>query len=373
MQTRQLELEEQSHKEAVAKRRRELQQAKEKGYISGTTEGRQLFINLFLPYSEALRQRLNETMSGKASKWGSFAVHTHELSEELGIEYLAYCAMKKMIDCIDTGKNKLVDVATLIGRTIEAEVRINYYIQAGGEDTERLVSAKKKKKNSSPRHQHIGIKLSVEKQLLEKGWAQDELFPTWTPEVRTGIGLFLVEAAVQAEWFVRQPKRMTKNKTENVLLPSPAVEQWLQQARNDIDAWSYLSWPLVEPPLDWEQQDQPARKNISGGYHSPLLRQVNPLCGGRKGMHSDSQFGAEAIGLLNRLQKTAWCVDHEVLKVVERCWENGTPLAVSRLLATILEGLMGCQNTSNSYQKTTKSGWLGGSNNTPSTKSITSK
>ena len=312
-------------------------------------------------------------MSGKASKWGSFAVHTHELSEELGIEYLAYCAMKKMIDCIDTGKNKLVDVATLIGRTIEAEVRINYYIQAGGEDTERLVSAKKKKKNSSPRHQHIGIKLSVEKQLLEKGWAQDELFPTWTPEVRTGIGLFLVEAAVQAEWFVRQPKRMTKNKTENVLLPSPAVEQWLQQARNDIDAWSYLSWPLVEPPLDWEQQDQPARKNISGGYHSPLLRQVNPLCGGRKGMHSDSQFGAEAIGLLNRLQKTAWCVDHEVLKVVERCWENGTPLAVSRLLATILEGLMGCQNTSNSYQKTTKSGWLGGSNNTPSTKSITSK
>ena len=31
MQKRQLELEEKSHKEAVAKRRRELQQAKEKG------------------------------------------------------------------------------------------------------------------------------------------------------------------------------------------------------------------------------------------------------------------------------------------------------------------------------------------------------
>ena len=79
MTKRQLELEEQSHKEAVAKRRRELQQTKEKGYISGTTEGRQVFINLFLPYSEALRRRLNESMSGKASKWGSFAVHTHTL------------------------------------------------------------------------------------------------------------------------------------------------------------------------------------------------------------------------------------------------------------------------------------------------------
>ena len=79
MQTRQLELEEQSHKEAVAKRRRELQQAKEKGYISGTTEGRQLFINLFLPYSEALRRRLDEAMTRKARKWESFAVHTHVL------------------------------------------------------------------------------------------------------------------------------------------------------------------------------------------------------------------------------------------------------------------------------------------------------
>ena len=79
MQTRQLELEEQSHKEAVAKRRRELQQAEEKGYISGTTEGRQLFINLFLPYSEALRRRLDEAMTRKARKWESFAVHTHVL------------------------------------------------------------------------------------------------------------------------------------------------------------------------------------------------------------------------------------------------------------------------------------------------------
>ena len=114
-------------------------------------------------------------MSGKASKWAQFANHTHQLSEELGIEYIAYCAMKKMIDRIDSGRNKLIDIATLIGRTLEAEVRINYYIKAGGEDTENLVSAKKKKKNSSPRHKHIGIKLSVEKQLLEIGANRDGL------------------------------------------------------------------------------------------------------------------------------------------------------------------------------------------------------
>ena len=181
----------------------------------------------------------------------------------------------------------------------------------------------KEEKNSSPRHKHIDIKLSVEKQLLEKGWAQDDLFPTWANEVRTGIGLFLIEAAIQGGWFLRQPKRMAKNKTENVLKPAQAISEWLEKARNEIDSWSYLSWPLVELPLDWQLEDKPARKNISGGYHSPLLRQINPLCGGRKGMHSDSYFGAEAIGLLNCLQRAAWCVDQEVLKTVESCWDSG--------------------------------------------------
>ena len=87
---RQKELEELSHREAVKKRRRDLQKAKDKSYISGTTEGRQLFRNLFLPYSEALKERLRTVLEGKASKWGHVSIHTHSLTEELGqIELLA--------------------------------------------------------------------------------------------------------------------------------------------------------------------------------------------------------------------------------------------------------------------------------------------
>ena len=86
---RQLKQEQHSHREAVKKRRCDLHQAKEKSYISGTTEGRQLFLNLFLPYSEVLNEHLQIVMQGKASKWGQFAIHTHDLTEELGVEYVA--------------------------------------------------------------------------------------------------------------------------------------------------------------------------------------------------------------------------------------------------------------------------------------------
>ena len=92
-----------------------------------------------------MRLRIDTVMSGTASKWGEFATHTHQLTEELDIEYVADCAMKKMIDFIDTDNNKLVDIATIIGRTLDAEARINYYIDIGGEETAGLIKAKKKK------------------------------------------------------------------------------------------------------------------------------------------------------------------------------------------------------------------------------------
>ena len=58
-------------------------------------------------------------MQGKASKWGQFAIHTHDLTEELGVEYVAQCAIKKMINYIDTGNSRLVEFATTIGRSCQ--------------------------------------------------------------------------------------------------------------------------------------------------------------------------------------------------------------------------------------------------------------
>ena len=320
MQSRQVQFENQSHHEAVTRRRQRLQQAKDRTYYSSTDEGQNIFRGLFMPYAIALTEAIANSKEGRASTWAKYAALVEDRAEELGTDYLAYIAIRKMVDCIDTGRNKLTDVATIIGRCIDEESRINYYLQHGEAETKGLIKAKLNKRNSSPRYKSYGIKKAVENQLLEKGWSKDEFYQGWVGHERTGAGLFLIEAAIRKGWFVRKPKRVSASKSPNLLYPSPGLIQYQRELRQRLDDVADMGWPLLERPLDWEVQDEESRFNKTGGYHSQWLRDTKPLCRGR---HYRSVFGHEAIGLLNTLQHTAWCIDQEVLKIVEACWEQG--------------------------------------------------
>jgi len=320
MTTKQEQFEYDSHLEAIQRRRQLLQRARDQTYYSSTDEGQHIFRGLFASYAGSVIESIDTAKAGRASKWAAYAGFANEQMELLGGEALAFIALKKIVDCIDTGNNNLTDVATIIGRSIENEVRITFYLSQAGDDTAGLIKAKLKKKNSSPRYKNYGIKKSVENQLLEKGWSKDELFQRWFGVERTGVGLFLIETAIRQGWFIRKPKRVSETKSPNFLYPSPALAQYQQKLRQQMDDIADMGWPLIEAPLDWTYQEEESRFNTTGGYHSQWLRDTNPLCRGR---HYQSVFGEQAIGLLNVLQRTGWCIDQEVLKVVELCWEKG--------------------------------------------------
>ena len=319
MTSNQEKFEYESHLEAIGRRKQLLQRAKDKTYYSSTDEGQHIFRGLFLPYARAVIESIDAVNAGRASAWASYASFTKQQLDALGAEYVAFIALKKIIDCIDTGNNKLTDVATIIGRSIENESRINFYLENAGKETESLIKSRLNKKNSTPRYKSYGVKKSVENQLLEKGWSKEELFNEWAGIERTGVGLFLIEAAVRQGWFARTAKRVSGTKSPNFLYPSQDLAQYQQKLRQKMDDIADMGWPLIEPPLDWKFQEAESRFNTTGGYHSQWLRQTNPLCRGR---HYQSVFGEEAIRLLNVLQRTGWSIDQEVLKVVELCWEK---------------------------------------------------
>ena len=320
MTTKQEKFEYDSHLEAIQKRRQILQRAKEKTYYSSTDEGQHIFRGLFASYAGAVDESIAAAQAGRTSKWAAYGYFSNKQLEQLGGETLAFIALKKIIDCIDTGNNNLTDVATIIGRSIENEARINFYLAQAGEDTSGLIKAKLKKKNSTPRYKNYGIKKSVENQLLEKGWSKDELCPNWAGHQRTGVGLLLIEAAIKRGWFIRKAKHVSGTKSPNFLYQSDGLAEYQQIIRQKMDDVADMSWPLIEAPLNWQYKEDESRFNTTGGYHSQWLRDTHPLCRGR---HYQSVFGQEAIGLLNVLQRTGWCIDQEVLKVVELCWEKG--------------------------------------------------
>ena len=320
MTTKQEKFEYDSHLEAIQKRRQILQRAKEKTYYSSTDEGQHIFRGLLASYATAIASSIKEAQDGKASRWGDFAGFTNQQADILGIETLAFVALKKLIDCIDTGNNNLTEVATTIGRSIENESRTTFYLLEAGDDTARLIKAKLKKKNSTPRYKNYGIKKAVENQLLEKGWSKDQLFKGWAGVERTGVGLFLIEAAVKQRWFTRKAKRVSGTKSPNFLYLSAGLAEYQQIIRQQMDEVAEMGWPLIDVPLDWQYKEEQSRLNVSGGYHSQWLRDTHPLCRGR---HYESIFGKEAIDLLNVLQRTGWSLDQEVLNVLESCWEKG--------------------------------------------------
>ena len=121
MTSNQEKFEYESHLEAIGRRKQLLQRAKDKTYYSSTDEGQHIFRGLFLPYARAVIESIDAVNAGRASAWASYASFTKQQLDALGVEYVAFIALKKIIDCIDTGNNKLTDVATIIGRSIENE------------------------------------------------------------------------------------------------------------------------------------------------------------------------------------------------------------------------------------------------------------
>ena len=149
----------------------------------------------------------------------------------------------------------------------------------------------------------------MERRLLEKGWAKDDLYPVWPSVLCTEVGSLLLDAAHDQRYFEVLTKWVAKNQSKFVV-PSPALKEHLTKRTEQIDELVTTQEVLIEPPLDWELEEGEARFNFSGGYHLPSTRKPNnPLCRGR---HYETRFGSDAINLLNTLGRTAFQVDPHV-------------------------------------------------------------
>ena len=115
MTTKQEQFEYDSHLEAIQRRRQLLQRARDQTYYSSTDEGQHIFRGLFASYASSVIESIDTAKAGRASKWAAYAGFANEQMELLGGEALAFIALKKIVDCIDTGNNNLTDVATIIG------------------------------------------------------------------------------------------------------------------------------------------------------------------------------------------------------------------------------------------------------------------
>ena len=110
--------------EALRKRQQQVKKAKDRGYFSSTPEGQQLTRDVFLGYSKAVEAHITRQV-GRASRNAKAANHLYWQLKDLKVTYdhVSFVALKKLIDCIHTKRNKRTDVCTSIGKAINEELR----------------------------------------------------------------------------------------------------------------------------------------------------------------------------------------------------------------------------------------------------------
>ena len=312
-------------REATEQIRNDIQKAKQKGYFSSTDFGRDFVSTLTTDFGQALINSTRETARGRATTT-NIAIAYKSMQEVLSLvepNIVSVISLKSILDSFGVckyDKPRTAEAAALLGRRIEDEVRVNYYTQLAPDDVVKAQIKELNTSGSSPHFRRYGAKKTVEKLLKERGWKDDDLYPSWSLEERSRIGLFILDVAKKLELIAITKKQISPKRSQNFLDLSPTLEAQFKIHQAELEKYSVKSYPLIDTPKDWEVLDGASRKNFSGGYHHEWIRKLFPLC---RSYQSNSAFKTEAINLLNTLNKIAWKIDSEILTIAEKMLLSG--------------------------------------------------
>jgi DNA-directed RNA polymerase len=150
-----------------------------------------------------------------------------------------------------------------------------------------------------------------------------------TPQKRIQVGTKLIDLLVETTHVVEvirhtKPQKSKRGRVTNELFVSPTQDtlKWLSQRNDALEFLSPIAMPMVVPPLPWGPHTR-------GGYRFAmrnkftLVRKVKPVH--QKVIdRTEMPVVYEAI---NRIQDTAWCINKDVLELVETIQQKGSAMA----------------------------------------------
>ena len=333
MSEKQLQHERESSRKGTNKIRKAINEAKEKGYFSGSEFGRHFLSNFVPEFASQLKEITSSTAWGR-KRTTNIVIAYPLIQDALSLldpdgYVLAVIGLKSILDSFGVAERNLPKksvAAALVGRRIEDELRTNYYIEVAPDDDRTALINELNTKGSNPHFRRYGGKKTIEKRLKAKGWS-DDLYPNWTNEESQRVGLFILEVGKMSgiiEDLVIQGKR----KKQGYLKLSKVFEAHAAHYQAWLESVHVFTHPLLDIPIDWKFDFDAAYKNSSGGYYHQFIRRLNPM--GRNG--TKSIFMEPTVRLLNTLQKTSWGIDKDILKTASEALEKQLPIGSLRTI-----------------------------------------
>ena len=321
-----------SHNRAIKRMEQEVLRAKQKAYFSSTSQARLTIAESAVPLAEDLRKFLSLHSEGRASTTAA-AIGCPEINEWTHIvdpSIISVIVLKSVFD-LHGVYDKLTPskAANFIGTRLEDEARFRFYEITAPEEVVKAAWKRVTEAGSSPRYRRLSTKLITEKMLEELQVDEELRWKRWPDHYRITIGLALLEFCY-SQGLVKKFTTYVKAKKKTTFIELTPECLAMQEALFDrMKSLSYMSWPLIEPPLSWQVEAGEARDNTSGGYHTQFIREQLPLCRGR---YYKSEFGSKSVQFLNMLGQTRWKLNAQVVDVARRCLDKGLSLGTLKAL-----------------------------------------
>lgn len=148
---------------------------------------------------------------------------------------------------------------------------------------------------------------------------EDERFTLWDSKCKAGLGAWLLEE-IRIEtglWVVDfATGRQKGHKAERIVRATNEFTDWVSRFDSWKETTRVFKMALPEEPVDWY--------GLVGGGYSVKHMPPQKLFTGKpvanfKPYESSYQH---AMSALNKLQKTAWQINKDVLAITLKCWEN---------------------------------------------------
>lgn len=279
---------------------------------SGSGYGQRLLQGTIPEFSAAIAQWLKESRRKNSAGSG------HACAAKLRLlkpDMLAFLAAKVILDAVST-KQSYGRVCNAVGDLVEDEVRWNFIAKRAPREWAIL---RKKCNEISAYHRKKQVLVAV----FNRG-DLPEVRKDWTPwshSERVNVGTTLVHLFIQSTGLVETVTEGHR-KSDKYLAPLPGTLDWIRGFNSSRELMFPLWLPLVEPPDDWEGP----WGGIEGVTVAPFPMVKTRDKGYLRELPGPSAM-PEVYEAVNRLQRTAWRVNQQVLEVVETLWSAGQAMA----------------------------------------------
>lgn len=270
------------------------------------------------PYGSVLLDEAVLPMSVLVRKWLKDHEKPMGSSTHTSIPYLvvinnpelaAFQTCKAVLDCLSMMKEPLA-LALKIGGSLEDEVRMREF------ENKNKAYYRTLKRSLDKRSDHSGYRRKVLVFSMNKAGIH---WSGWPKEDKVHLGMKLIELFIEATGFISLDHTEKKKRSNPlVILPSPAVLNWVKKKNASGSVMQPELLPMLVPPRDWTTP-------WDGGYLTKAVPQMS-MVKVRSRMYLEDLAALEipkVYKAINGLQRTAWQVNAEVLMVFRELWNSG--------------------------------------------------